>query len=325
MLERTKHNRTGGTLLAVLAFVVISAIGIGGWIYYRQMDGYTGSENEPIVEAAKKGPFDHVVLEQGDVESSSNNEVKCMVEARGGTGTPILWVIDEGSYVKKGDKLCELDSSALENEMKAQRIVVSASEALVISSDAALKQAEIAKQEYLEGTYETERRLILSEINVAEQEKRKMELSLASAERLAAKGTLRPLQIQAEQFAVQNAKNNLDAAKAKLEVLDNLTKKKMLVQLESTIETARAKLESDRSTLVESSRSLMNLNNKSQIALSLHLQKAKSFMRTYAIAAAHLSLSWKQAPWCVNYKRCSCSQILTRCKCEPKSMNLESR
>ncbi len=125
------------------------------------------------MEAAKKGPFDHVVLEQGDVESSSNNEVKCMVEARGGTGTPILWVIDEGSYVKKGDKLCELDSSALENEMKAQRIVVSASEALVISSDAALKQAEIAKQEYLEGTYETERRLILSEINVASKKSEK--------------------------------------------------------------------------------------------------------------------------------------------------------
>jgi RND family efflux transporter MFP subunit len=264
MLERTKHNRTGGTLLAVLAFVVISAIGIGSWIYYRQMDGYSASENEPIVEAAKKGPFDHVVLEQGDVESSSNNEVKCMVEARGGSGTPILWVIDEGSYVKKGDKLCELDSSALENEMKAQRIVVSASEALVISSDAALKQAEIAKQEYLEGTYETERRLILSEINVAEQEKRKMELSLASAERLAAKGTLRPLQIQAEQFAVQNSKNNLDAAKAKLEVLDNLTKKKMLVQLESTIETARAKLESDRSTLLEEQQKLDEL--KQQIA-----------------------------------------------------------
>jgi multidrug resistance efflux pump len=248
----------------VLAFVVVSAIGIGGWIYYRQMGSYAANDSEPIFEAASRGPFDHIVLEQGEIESSSNSEVKCMVEGRGGTGTPILWVIDEGAYVKKGDKLCDLDASALENEMKAQRIVVNASEALVISSDAAVKQAEIAKQEYLEGTYLTERRLILSEIAVAEQEKRKMELSLASAERLAAKGTLRPLQIQAEEFAVQNAKNVLESAMARLQVLDNLTKKKMLVQLDSTIETARAKLESDRSTLIEEQQKLDEL--KQQIA-----------------------------------------------------------
>ncbi len=316
-----RSNRVGGTLLVVLAFVVVSALGIGSWIYYRQMDGYSANEKEPIIERVARGPFDHVVLEQGEIESSSNNEVKCMVESRGSTGTPILWVIDEGSYVKKGDKLCELDASALENEMKAQRIVVSASEALVISSDAALKQAEIAKQEYLEGTYETERRLILSEISVAEQEKRKTELSLASAERLAAKGTLRPLQIQAEQFAVQNAKNVLDSAKAKLDVLDNLTKKKMLVQLDSTIETARAKLESDRSTLVEEQQKLEEL--KTQIANCVIVAPAEG-----QVVHANLRDRRGGSEFVVepgqssgNCKHCSYCPIQQRCRSARKSTN----
>ncbi len=243
--------RRGGTLLVVLSLILLSAVGIGGWIYYRNASGYVGSENAPILETVFRGDFDHIVLEQGEVGSSSNNELKCQVKARGSTGTPILWVIDEGTYVKKGDKLCELDSSALENEIKGQRIVVSAAEALVISSDAAVRQAAISRQEYLEGIYQTDRKLILSEIAIAEQERRRAELSLASAERLAAKGTLRPLQIQAEQFSVQNAKNVLESAKSRLRVLDELTKQKMLVQLDSSIETARAKLESDRSVLLE--------------------------------------------------------------------------
>lgn len=264
-----KRRRSGNTWVVVLAILLIPAIAIGGWIYYRQSGESTASDETPVTKAAFRGDFDHVVVEQGEVESSSNNEVKCQVEARGSAGTPVLWVIDEGSYVKVGDKLVELDSSALENEMKGQRIVVSAAEANVISADAAVKQAVIAREEYLQGTYQTERKAILSEIAVAEQEKRKAELSLASAERMAAKGTLRPLQIQAEQFAVQNSKNVLESAQARLKVLDELTKEKMLVELDSAIETARAQLESYRSTQLEEKTKLEELEEQVRLCTIL--------------------------------------------------------
>ena len=205
----------------------------------------------PLLQSVSRGPFDHIVLEEGEVESSSNIDVLCEVKTRGSTGTPILWVIDEGTYVKKGDKLVELDSSGLETELQAQRILVSSAEAIVISSKAAVRTAEIGLQEYLEGTYETEKRAILSEIALAEQEMRKMELNLASAERLAAKGMVKSLQIDAEKFAVSNSKNMLDSATGRLKVLETLTKEKMKVQLESAIDAAKAKLSSDESVLNE--------------------------------------------------------------------------
>ena len=84
------------------------------------------------------------MLEQGEVESSSNIDVNCEVKAKGTSGTPILWVIDEGTYVKKGDKLVELDASAFEDELTTQRIAVSGAESTVISSDALVRTAEIA-------------------------------------------------------------------------------------------------------------------------------------------------------------------------------------
>jgi multidrug efflux pump subunit AcrA (membrane-fusion protein) len=238
-----------------MLFILLALLGVfsgGGYAWYRASSGGGESTaNAPLLQTVSRGPFDHIVLEEGEVESSSNIDVLCEVKTRGSAGTPILWVIDEGTYVKKGDKLVELDSSALETELQAQRILVSSAEATVISSKAAVRTAEIALQEYLEGTYQTERRTILSEIATAEQEMRKMELNLASAERLAAKGMVKSLQIEAEKFALSNARNMLESATGRLKVLDELTKEKMKVELESAIDAAKAKLSSDESVLNE--------------------------------------------------------------------------
>jgi HlyD family secretion protein len=244
------HARSGRIVVIVLFLILFT--GASGFAWWKfKGSKFRQEATGPVLHTVATGPFDHVVLEQGEIESSSNVEVKCKVKARGQSGTAIIWVIDEGSYVKEGDELVRLDSSALEQEMKVQRIAVNSAEAAGIASDAALKQAMIAREEYLKGTFLTERTAIMSEISLNQQELRKAELSLASAERLAAKGSLKSLQIEAEQFAVQNARNKLEAAGGRLKVLDELTKAKMLVQFDSDIETARAKLEADQSSLIE--------------------------------------------------------------------------
>ena len=248
--RRPQHQAAGRVMTIVIALLVL--FGGGGYAAYRIYMPTDGAETAgPLLQSVSRGPFDHIVLEEGEVESSSNIDVLCEVKTRGASGTPILWVIDEGTYVTKGDKLVELDSSQLETELQAQRILVSSAEAVVISSKAAVRTAEIALQEYIEGTFETEKRAILSEIALAEQDMRKMELNLASAERLAAKGMVKSLQIDAEKFAVSNSKNMLDSATGRLKVLETLTKEKMKVQLESAIDAAKAKLSSDVSVLNE--------------------------------------------------------------------------
>ena len=252
--HRKRSQLKRGSVKTIFFLIVATAIcGIGGYTWWQSKGTgmYAASDDGPLLHEVQKGPFDHIVLEQGEIESSSNNEVKCEVKGRGGSGTPILTLILEGAIVKKGDKLCQLDSSALDQDAKNQRIVVSTVESNLISSEAAVSKAAIAKQEYLEGTYLTDQKTILSEIALTQQGLRKAELSLQSAERLAAKGILKALQIESEQFAVQNAQNSLESAQGRLRVLDKLTKEKMLVQLNSDIETARAKLDSDKSTLIE--------------------------------------------------------------------------
>ena len=269
------HSRRSARLgkAMLIAILAIAVVGGGAYGYYR----YTSESgpkvsDQPLLQTVARGPFDHIVLEQGEVESSSNIDVNCEVKAKGTSGTPILWVIDEGTYVKKGDKLVELDASAFEDELTTQRIAVSGAEATVISSDALVRTAEIALQEYLEGTYLSERKTLLSEIALSEQNLRKAELNLASAERMAAKGLLKSLQIDAENFAVSNTKNLLESAQARLKVLDELTKQKMKVKYESDIEAARAKLSSDKIVLAEEQDTLKEIEQ--QIAKCVMLSPA---------------------------------------------------
>jgi RND family efflux transporter MFP subunit len=160
--------------------------------------------------------------------------------------------IDGSKYdlaVKMGTLLVKLDSAALEQEQKTQIIKVNGQKSLVVEAENRLTAAKIALQEYLNGTYLSEYKLLENERYNAEKAKRSAELAYNSAQRLAAKGLLNPLQLQGEEFALQTARNTLALAESKLRVLEELTKKKMETQFNSDISTAAAKVDSEKSNL----------------------------------------------------------------------------
>ncbi len=262
--HRRNLSRRGISLLGVLVLLVLLSVGIGGaayWKYVRQADGLR--EDQLILNPVGRGPFDHIVLEQGEIESSLNTEIVCQVKSRGGgSGTAILWVIDEGTKVEKGEKLVELDSSQLDTELKQQKITVNNSKAALTSADATLEQARIARQEYLEGVYKTEEKAIESEIAVAQQDLRKAQLNLRSTEKMVAKGLVNSLQMEGDEFGLINAESKLDAAQGRLSVLQKLTKQKMLVQFDSDIESAVAAKEAARSTLMEEEEKLSDIESQ---------------------------------------------------------------
>ena len=246
-------------LIICLFFIVV--IGGAGYVVLNK----AGSGVDPdalITQTAIRGPFDHIVLEQGEVESSSNTEIVCEVKSRGNGGTAILWVLEEGTKVKKGEKLVELDSAELELNLKEQKIQVITAESRLATAEADLEQAKISRQEYLEGVYKTEEKKILSEKAIAEQDLRKATLQSQSSERLVAKGLLNGLTLEANQFAVADAQNKLDVADSKLRVLQNLTKQKMLVQFDSDIDAAEAKLSAAQSELMEETTELAEIKEQ---------------------------------------------------------------
>src|SRR4029079_5007227 len=190
-------------------------------------------------------------------------ELRCQVRSRGGGGgggggggsslggssNTILDVVPEGTVVKEGDIVVELDSSSLTLEGDSQKIQVSNRESLLAQAENALKAAEIGKIEYLEGIFVSNEKLILTELFQAEQAYNTAEQGYKSAKSLFEKNIITALQLQAAEVGVQNAQNGLDNARTKLNTLRNLTKQKEMTVLEANIASAQANVKAQQASM----------------------------------------------------------------------------
>ncbi len=266
-LRRISSVRRGAShRLLLLLLALIGSIGAVIWLVQQRTTAEL--RETPLLATVVRGPYEHVVLEQGEVESSNNVEVRCEVKNRSGSNNPsttILDVIPEGTSVTKGDWLITFDSRTLENERTQQSIAAKTSETLVIEAKAAYDTAVMSRKEYLEGTYLQERKTYENEIFVAEENLKKAELAYDSIKRSVARGLISPLQLEGEQFRVDAARKELELAQQKLHVLDNYTKEKMLTQFNSDIEATKIKWENEQASYQEELNKLKDIEE--QIAL----------------------------------------------------------
>jgi HlyD family secretion protein len=206
------------------------------------------SDVVPLLHVVEKGEFIHEITERGSVESASNIEVRCEVQAQGSAGTRILEIVPEGTYVKAGDLICRLDSSALENDELKQRSVVENANAAMIQAKSDHETALKALDEYLQGKYQIDRAQIDADLAVAEENARRAADNVRYSKQLLEKGYITKLQLQADEFAAKKAATDLEAAKLRLKVLDEYTKAKTKLQLEADIQSTEAKFKAQENT-----------------------------------------------------------------------------
>ncbi len=206
----------------------------------------TGNQKvKHLTHKVSRGDLSVVVTENGAVESSNNKEIKCMVKG----GSTVLWVIETGTLVKPGEELVKLDQSQIEDKILQQKIVYENAMANTITAESDVAVAQTSITEYIEGTYQAEKSKIEKEIFEAEQALRKAELAVQSALRLTAKGVVKNLQLEGEQFAVDSARKDLELKKTKLESLEKYNKVKSLQELQSKLRASEAKLASYQASL----------------------------------------------------------------------------
>lgn len=248
-MPRSWRRLRGGSLasLSAVAFLTIAAlVGGGAWYWWQNRD--KSSDDVVLLHTVGRDDFQLTVTERGEVEAFDVTEVRSLVKSNNTTGNAILRIVPEGTEVKAGDFLVELDSSALESERTSQKILVNAAKAAEVEAHNNYDVAVIAKREYLEGTFLQERQTIESEVFVAEENLNRAQEYYAYSQRLASKGYVNENQLEADRFAVEKAKKDLDTAKTKLMVLDEFTKPKQVSTLESAILIAKAKWEAAKNS-----------------------------------------------------------------------------
>ncbi|MFH1572806.1 MAG: HlyD family efflux transporter periplasmic adaptor subunit, partial [Acidobacteriota bacterium] len=139
-----------------------------------------------------------------------------------------------------------LDRSKSEDELSAQKITWEKAKAAKIQAEEEFEVAKISVEEYLKGTFVKEQQDLEAQITISLENLRSAQNLLAHTERMAKKGFVTPLQLEADRFAVQRAELELGAAKTAKMVLDKYSKAKTLRDLESQRDTAEARKNSEQ-------------------------------------------------------------------------------
>lgn len=241
--SRTTALRVGSlTMITAAALVAIMVAGGAGLWWWKHSGESTEDENI-LLHTVQRGDFELTLTERGEVEAFDVTEIRSLVKSNNTSGNAILRIVPEGTKVKKGDFLVELDSSALATLRTTQQILVNDAKAAEVEAHNNYDVAVITKREYLEGTYLQDRQAIESELFVTEENLNRAKEYFRYSQKLASKGYVNENQLEADRFAVAKANKDLDAAKTKLKVLDEFTKLKQESTLDSAILIAKAKWE----------------------------------------------------------------------------------
>ncbi len=139
----------------------------------RAATGSIPASGMPVAQV-KSGKFKIADVERGSLATMRAEDIYNRVEGQ----TNILSMLPEESSVKKGDLVCELDSSLLRMQLTNQKISTQSAEAAYQNARLAREEAEIAVKEYEEGIYPSEQRTILGETRLGESEVEKGKVRL---------------------------------------------------------------------------------------------------------------------------------------------------
>lgn len=239
--SRVASSARRGSALPIVAAGLIAMACLAVVIYYNFFRPSEEVVVDAIMKSVTKGEFVAKVLDQGEVQSAENVEIKCNVGSRNGN-VSVIDVVPEGTKVNGGDWLVTLDSESFEKELEQQKMAVSNAKTQVIQSDASYQAAIASKEEYLKGTYLEQLRSIDNDIFNAKQELTEAEAYLEHSVKLQAKGFITKQQLRSDEIAVEKADNNVKLAEQRRDVLVNITKKKDVILLDSDIAAAEVQV-----------------------------------------------------------------------------------
>ena len=248
----SKKPRTRGVTIATVA--VLALVGVVAILSSR---GSTESDTEQPTFVAKRGPLTISVTEAGTIQARELEIIKSQVEGQ----TTIIQLIPEGTRVKKGDLLVELDTSTLEDRKADRLITVQNSETAWIRARENLEvvknqaQSDIAKAEldfqfakedliqYEEGEFPKLLKESESKITLEKEELENAIEKLKWSERLFDEKYISETELESDRLTRNRASLDHELAVANRDLLKEYTHTRRVAELQSAIEETERALE----------------------------------------------------------------------------------
>ena len=223
--------------------MIFTALAVGGGaVAYTSVPGlgksvtglFSSRDTSVIKYKVTRTKLPVVVVERGSLESSKNldgiNEVEGM--------TTIIKIVPEGTTVTKGQIVCTLDSATLRDNLVNQEIATKRAKADYDQTVKTLEVAKIAVNEYLFGTFPSDKQTAEGSIKLAESDLIKAQDRLEWSNRMTKIGYVAASQNQSDKLAKDKAQYTLEQSQRQLEVLIKYTKTKQMTELQANVEKA---------------------------------------------------------------------------------------
>lgn len=280
----------------VIFVALVIAIAAIGFVFWGR-EKANPLENE-ILYTVTNGPLVINVTEAGTIKPQEQIILKSAVEGR----RSIIYLIPEGSFVKKGDLLVELDVSELETKRADQEIIVQNAETeklikaddLIVAQNQAKADIELAELKvrfaredllkYIEGEYPKNLSEAEGSIKLAEEELERARDKMEWSKRLYEEKYLSETEMRSDELSWKRAELNLRTARGNLDLLQNYTYKRQVAQLESDLSQAEMSLERTKRKANASVSSAEATLRAKELEYSRQLERLKYYERQVANA-----------------------------------------
>jgi multidrug efflux pump subunit AcrA (membrane-fusion protein) len=247
--RRWRITRRGS--VAWVTLLVLTAATFGGVAAWSNPFSYISQSSSPefATTIVKRGPLEVTLTEPGQLESANNTVLRHKVEFGG--GLTILKMVEEGTFVEKGQVLAELDTSRFVKNAQQQqiwtfvydaglktaeaRLVIQKlqNESLNATGEHQLKMAQLDLKKYLEAEHPQKRTKFLNAIQLAVETLETAQLGVEYDEKMIRKGYVTTDELKADRLSVTKAELALEIARERLHVFDEYTHKRELAQREA--------------------------------------------------------------------------------------------
>jgi HlyD family secretion protein len=197
---------------------------------------FASTKADVIIYEVRPSKLSVIVKEKGNLESAANKDVLCEVEG----GTTIIMIKAEGTPVKAGDVVAELDSAALRDSLVNQKITTQQAEASFKQAKLVREVAEYAVKEYMLGIYKQDKATYLGQIALAKADLERALDRLKWSSDMISKGYVSKATNIADKLTKDQANFDLEQAETQLKVLEDYTYQKQVKSLNSDVEKAKA-------------------------------------------------------------------------------------
>ena len=144
------------------------------------------------------------------------------------------------SIVKKGEVICELDSSALKDQLINQKITTESAKAIYENARLSRETAEISVLEYEEGLFKMRLEDVAGDVKIAEAELALAEEELKWSKDMVARKAISAKELLRPELTVLRAGIGLEKVQNRHKILRDFTGPKRIKALQSNVKTTRS-------------------------------------------------------------------------------------